>query len=60
MDDSGTACQSVTNEAAGLTINFVHFCQDLQAGDSPDASSSSTGNGECVCPWNSDLVKELD
>ena len=60
MDDFGTACQSVTNEINGLTLNFVHFCQDLNAEGSPSTDTSSTGSGECVCPWNSDLVKESD
>ena len=59
MDDTGDACQQLTTPS-GMALTFINFCQDLSNTDSPSDATSSTGQGHCECPWNSDLVEERD
>ena len=61
LDSTNTvACEKLSNPNGGPTLTFQNFCQDLSQTDSPVPGTVPTGNGECVCPWNSDLNQESD
>ena len=60
LDSTNTvACEKLSNPN-GPSLTFLNFCQDLSQTDSPVPGTVPTGNGECVCPWNSDLNQESD